>query len=524
MNKGKRWSALENQTLITNILKNQSIKETADVLGRSTYSITAQLEKILNHNNIDVKEIYQKILIDNIQNNKNLNVELNKKIKTKVIDDSFIKEEVNILLNDMISTIEETSHLNKEQLLCYNLAKSNKNILITGPGGCGKSTTIKEIIKYYKRKNINIGVTSSTGISASLINGTTLHSFLQIGLGTKTYTELYEKLKYKSNQKDYKKLKNLQVLIIDEISMIDDKLFTKIAAYLSLIKEIKKPFGGIQLILCGDFYQLPPVNNTYCFKSNIWSRLKIKVIELKTQMRQYDDLEFQNILNNIKENNITEEIYNKLEKLKENKLNSEIKPTILYSKNIDVDRINNNELDKLIKKTNVSTYEFPIKYDYTNKDIKKHLSNPHGLHNLEKKLILCKGLQVMVTHNVDINNKITNGTRGVIVSINYPNVIIKTLSGEIYIMPYVKHINDIDENITYEYMPLKLAYAITIHKSQGQTLDYIQIDLGKNIFENGMAYVALSRAKTLKSIYLSKLDMSAFKVNNEVIKFYKSLK
>ena len=389
------------------------------------------------------------------------------------------------------------------------------NFIVTH--NCGKSTVLKSIIKYLKRKNKNIGITSSTGISATLINGTTLHSFLKIGLATKSSQELYDKIIF--NKPIYNKLKKLEVLIIDEISMIDNVLFNKIAAYLSLIKGIKKPFGKIQLILCGDFYQLPPVENTYCFNSNIWNRLNLQKIELKKQMRQIDDSYFQYMLEQVKINNITDDIFSKLSELKNKTIHSEIKPTILYSKNVDVNKINQNEFLKLVNSTNNKVFEFPIKFESSNSKIKTFIkNNPQYTETLK----LCKGLQIMVTHNVDIKNKITNGTRGIITEINNFVIKIKTLDDSYYNIEYTKYENDSDENIIFDYIPLKLAYAITIHKSQGQTLDYVQISLGRDIFDYGMAYVALSRAKTLDSIVLSDLSKYAFKTNPEVIEFYNS--
>jgi hypothetical protein len=122
-----------------------------------------------------------------------------------------------------------------------------------------------------------------------------------------------------------------------------------------------------------------------------------------------------------------------------------------------------------------------------------------------------------------LSKKIVNGTRAIIEEINYPNILIKTIDNTLYNISYVKYINEFDNEIQYDYIPIKLAYAITIHKSQGQTLDYIEIDLGSSVFEYGMAYVALSRAKNLKSIYISNLSRNSFKVNNEVIEFYKNL-
>lgn len=388
------------------------------------------------------------------------------------------------------------------------------NFIVTH--NCGKSHVLKSIIKYLKRKNKNIGITSSTGISASLINGTTLHSFLKIGLAKKSALELYNQIK--SNITVYNKLKKLEVLIIDEISMIDNILFNKIAAYLSLIKEIKKPFGKIQLVLCGDFFQLPPIENTYCFNSNIWNRLNFTKIELTQQIRQSNDISFQYILEQVKINNITNDIYSQLSLLKNKTLNNDIKPTILYSKNVDVDKINQKEFLKLVATNNNSIFEFPLKYNNSNSKIKKFIKNNT---NYPETIKLCKGLQIMVTHNININNKITNGTRGVIVDIHHNFIKIKTLNNSFYNIEYIKFQHDFDENITFEFIPLKLAYAITIHRSQGQTLDYIQIDLGDNIFDYGMAYVALSRAKSLDSIVLTDLSKNAFKTNYEVIEFYK---
>lgn len=566
MNKGKRWQEEENISIISNILNNISINQISNLLGRSEYAISKQIEKLLSNYGVNITELYQNLLIQKIKEysnkfkidfkinlNNNLNNNFNNNFNNEIFSNENdckknnneskneeydeneeskknnfkIKNEVTICLDDIVNNVinytEDTNNLNQEQIKCYNTAIKGKNLLITGSGGVGKSTVIKQIIKYFKRNNKNIGVTSSTGVSASLINGTTIHSFLKIGLATNSHVELYEKLKAKKNKQDYNKLRRLEVLIIDEISMIDDKLFNKIAAYLSLIKEIKKPFGKIQIILCGDFYQLPPINNTYCFKSNIWNRLKINIIELKQQMRQIEDIKFQSILNNVKINNITDEIYEELSKLKTNILHNDIKPTIMYSRNMDIDKINTFEFNKLVNNTNAKKYSFPIKYDEINKKIKKYIKTIE-----DSELILCKGLQVMVTHNIDIANKITNGTRAIIIDIIYDAfssiVKIKTLDNKKYDIKYVTYKNEFDNDIKYEFMPLKLAYAITIHKSQGQTLDYIQIDLGNSIFEYGMAYVALSRAKNLKSITLSDLSKNAFKANNEVIAFYNMIK
>jgi ATP-dependent DNA helicase PIF1 len=519
MNKGKRWSTSENDLLISQIFNNNTLNDLSIELGRTKGGIIKQLEKLLLQKNIDPHSLYEQLLLTNIKSTFSLNNNLLSEDNSDNIENTLIQTEINFILNDIIYEIEEIKDLNEEQLLCYQQVKNGKNLLITGSSGVGKSMVLKSIIKYLKLKNKKIGVTSSTGISATLINGTTIHSFLKIGIATKSAQELYDKIIF--NKPIYNKLKKLEVLIIDEISMIDNVIFNKIAAYLSLIKGIKKPFGKIQLILCGDFYQLPPVENTYCFNSNIWNRLNLQKIELKKQMRQIDDTYFQYLLEQVKINNITDDILSKLSTLKNKSINQEIKPTILYSKNVDVDKINQNEFLKLVNTTNNKVFEFLIKFDESNSKIKTFIKN--NSQYLET-LKLCKGLQIMVTHNVDIKNKITNGTRGVIIDINNSIIKIKTLDGTIYNIEYTQYKHDLDNNITFSYIPLKLAYAITINKSQGQTLDYILINLGKDIFNYGMAYVALSRAKTLDSVILSDLSRSAFKTNPEVIEFYKNFK
>lgn len=514
MNKGKRWQVEENILMINQILENKTISNISNDLGRSDYAITKQLEKLLMNENINILNMYNDLLIKTIKENKN---SLYKQLMYNEISIN-INPEIKLLMNDIINEIEDLSELNEEQFACYDLATKGKNILITGSGGVGKSTVLKKIINYYKRNKKNIAVTASTGVAASLINGTTLHSCLKIGIANKPVNDLYDSLISKVNKSDYNRLKKLDVLIIDEISMIDDKLFTKIAGYLSLIKNIKKPFGKIQIILCGDFYQLPPIKNDYCFKSKIWDKLKIKVVELKKQMRQLDDIKLQNILENIKKNNITDSIYEELEKLQNNKLNNTIRPTIMYSKNVDIDKINTTEFNNLVKKYNYYVYTFPIKYDTNNKKIDNFIKKLD-----EKEIKLCKGLQIMITYNIDLDNKITNGTRAIIENIDYPNIMIRTIDNILYNISYVKYINEFDNEIQYEYIPIKLAYALTIHHSQGQTLDYIEIDLGDTIFEYGMAYVALSRAKKLNSIYISNLSRNAFKINKDVVKFYENI-
>ena len=388
------------------------------------------------------------------------------------------------------------------------------NLTITH--NCGKTHVLKKIIKYMNNKKKKIGVTGSTGVSATLISGTTIHSFLKIGIAKKSANELYEIIKSRYPLV-YHKIKKLEVLILDEISMIDNILFSKIGKIISLIKEVKRPFGDLQIILCGDFAQIKPVNNTYCFESVIWKLLKLNTVLLTEQIRQRDDNEFQLILSQLRYGEMTDEIFNRLKQLKKHTFENDVKPTILYSKNVNVDKINEREYQKLIDEGN-REYIFKIKYNELNKNVSKLIKS------LDKTEIkLCKGLQVMITYNIDIENKLVNGTRCVIHDINNSIITVKTFDGQLHNISYIRYIDDNDSNIFYEYIPLKLAFAITIHKSQGSTISLLEMDLGDDIFEYGQFYTSISRGTHLSNIKLLGLSRNSCKCHPKVIEFYKNL-
>ena len=185
MNKGKRWQNDENILIVKEIINNNSIKNLSTILERSEYAIIKQLEKLLLNENINMINLYNNLLINKIIENKN---NLYKQLDYQ---EHSIDPEISLVIENIIQDIEDTNSLNEEQLLCYNLAKSGKNLFITGSGGCGKSYIIKKIIKYNLRKNVNIGITASTGIAASLIGGTTLHSYLKIGINNKQNNKYY---------------------------------------------------------------------------------------------------------------------------------------------------------------------------------------------------------------------------------------------------------------------------------------------------------------------------------------------
>jgi ATP-dependent DNA helicase PIF1 len=398
--------------------------------------------------------------------------------------------------------------MNEKQLDAFNIVKTGCNLFLTGAAGTGKSFTIKSIINYLELKNYNYGLTAMTGCAAVLIGGQTIHSFLYLNI-SRNLDEIYKNLeKYKGY---LNKLKKLQVLIIDEISMMDEVLFELINNLLMRIKNNTKIFGGIQMILVGDFYQLPPVIGDFCFTSPVWELLNLKKIILTELIRQKDDNVLQEILSEIRNGGISKETFNILSSLKEKEFtNKDIKPTRLFPINTNVDKINNYEFKKLLKLNNNNKFEY-----------KASKINPKDKITDEKlkefDIVLTLNAQIMVIRNISIENKLFNGTRGVIVELNDDHVIIKDINDNLHTINY--YIDNIkDRNI--KFMPLKLAYAISIHKSQGASIDYIEVDLGDDIFISGQLYTALSRATNINNIRIINLSKLSFIKNEKVINFY----
>jgi ATP-dependent DNA helicase PIF1 len=404
--------------------------------------------------------------------------------------------------------------LNSKQHLAVEQTIKGENILITGPAGTGKSYTIKFIIELLKADNKNIGLTAKTGTAAFIIGGQTIHSFMGLGICDGSIADIFIKIKKQSNI--YKRLAELDVLIIDEVSMLDSLLFEKISDIFCYIKSnsvkdtelLNKPFGGIQIILIGDFCQLAPVNGIYCFLSKLWQDANIKVVLLEELVRQNDDILFQQILQIIRKGKCTDNILKVLNALKETEFEDEIIPTKLYPKNINVDKINDIEVNKL-KEIGNNTYT------YTAEATKDNIANI-SKYNIE----LVENSQVIVTRNIDISAGIVNGMRGVVKNLFKDFVVIKDTQGIFHNISYYKDIFDKKSKSYILHMPLKVSYALSIHKSQGMTIDALEIDLGDNIFTCGQAYTALSRAKSLKSIKIIEVSKESFKINPYVKAFY----
>ena len=399
--------------------------------------------------------------------------------------------------------------LNEEQKYALRSVMEGHNILLTGSAGTGKSYTIKYIIEYLNNANKNYAITASTGTAAVIIGGQTLHSFLGLGLGTGSVKEILGNIL--KNKKKHENILKLDVLIIDEISMIDRDLFDKISEVLSIIKSCDACFGNIQLILVGDFCQLAPVKGKYCFLSDIWNKINIKIVLLEKLIRHDEDLLFQKILKIVRKGKCTDNIIKVLDRLRDTEFDNGIIPTKLYPINVNVDKINNIEIEKLKAQGNISkTYAAITSCDKENEGEKFAIE-------------LTLNAQVIIIRNINVEESLVNGTRGVIKHLGADYVIINDINGNIHTIKYYTDTfnNKISSKSSYIiHMPIRICYALSIHKSQGMTIDALELDLGANIFTCGQSYTALSRAKKLSSIKIIDVDKNSFRTNIDVKNFY----
>ena len=439
--------------------------------------------------------------------------------------------------------------LSKEQQIAFNKYAQGHNIFITGPGGSGKSELIRTIHKHAHRTFKDLHVTALTGCAAVLLNckAKTLHSWAGIGLGNGTIEQLIRKVRQNSFAKAL--WKGTDILVVDEVSMLSLKLFETLNAIGKAIRGNLKPFGGIQLIFSGDFYQLPPVGDKdepdtqkFCFESSDWNIVfeRENQIQLKKIFRQTDET-YLTILNQIREGKIKRKSNELLLEYVGRPISSNliVEPTKLYPIKRQVEQINIIKMDALpgIVK------EFKVKYkkDYemsktdrmkrlifTEKDIQTELDYLAGNLLCDKEMKLKVGAQVMCIINLrtDAGDIILcNGSQGIITSFceltGYPKVIFN--NGIERIMTPHAWISETIPGIGVEQVPLILAWALTIHKSQGATMDSAEIDVGSGIFECGQTYVAISRVKSLDGLYLTSFDARRIRINKKAKDFYDSL-
>lgn len=403
--------------------------------------------------------------------------------------------------------------MNQTQAL--KILKSGENVFLTGSAGAGKTYVLNQYIDYLKARKIRVAVTASTGIAATHMNGSTIHSWA--GIGIKDILSSSD-LRNMSTKKYLKKnLEKSQVLIIDEISMLHLNQLNLVNTVLKHFKDTRAAFGDIQLVVAGDFFQLPPIGDTpikerFSFMSNAWVEADFRVCYLTEQYRQSNN-SLNAILNEIRSASVSQNSINLLQEASKTVLKDNWEPTKLYTHNVDVDRINKSELVNLKGETKI----FKARTKGNEKILASFKKSVQAAEVIDLKI----GAKVMfVKNNPELGY--INGSLGEVIDysedIGFP--IVRLLNGQKITAAYDSWSLEDDAGkslVTYDQVPLRLAWAITVHKSQGMTLDAAEIDLSKT-FEKGQGYVALSRLKELQNLKLIGFNNTAIEVDSLALK------
>lgn len=391
------------------------------------------------------------------------------------------------------------------------ILKSGRNVFLTGSAGAGKTYVLNQYINYLKKHKIGVAITASTGIAATHMNGMTIHSWAGIGIKDEISINQMSKLKEKKFFRD--KMDNVKVLIIDEISMLHRNQLELVNRVLKFFKENEMAFGGIQVIFSGDFFQLPPIGNQeetsrqkFAFMSDAWLEAEPVICYLTEQHRQSEN-DLNTILNEIRNGKVSQKSIDLLESRVEFHPDEGEQQTKLFTHNADVERINKNYLEQI----GSSSKFFPAV-----------LKGSEGLLEILKKSVLAPenlelktGAQVMfIKNNYEVGY--VNGTLGRVSGFNDKgNPLVKTIDNDL-IEAKAETWAIEDETgkplASFVQIPLRLAWAITVHKSQGMTMDAAMIDLGR-AFEKGQGYVALSRLRDLSGLKLRGLNQTALEVD-----------
>jgi len=405
-----------------------------------------------------------------------------------------------------------------KQETALKLLKAGENVFLTGSAGAGKTYTLNQYINYLKVRKVPVAITASTGIAATHMNGMTIHTWAGIGIKDSLSDDDLKRMKERKYLKEH--LENAQVLIIDEISMLHAKQLNLVNQVLKYFKESDEAFGGIQVIVAGDFFQLPPVGRNgeanrdkFCFMSDAWVEAKFRVCYLTEQHRQDDEI-LNQILNAIRAQNIQADHIQALQQSRDQDIGDTF--TRLYTHNMDVDNINYQHLNEI----DTESHQFNAVLDGNEKLIETLKSSVRA----PEELSLKKNAKVMfVKNNFDMGY--INGSLGEVIGFEeddqqglLPKV--KLTDGTtLLVEPETWSIeNESGKAIaSFQQIPLRLAWAITIHKSQGMTLEAAEINL-THTFEKGQGYVALSRLKSLSGLRLLGFNQQALELDSLAIK------
>ncbi|HET9173714.1 MAG TPA: HRDC domain-containing protein [Candidatus Saccharimonadales bacterium] len=404
------------------------------------------------------------------------------------------------------------------QAQALNIMLSGANVFLTGAPGAGKTFVLNKYIHRARTTGKNVAVTASTGIAATHIGGVTIHSWS--GLGIRDVLSEWDKTMLASNTQLVKRYNATDVLVIDEVSMLHGSRLDMVNETAKLLRGSDDPFGGMQVILVGDLFQLPPVSrNTelvdFAHTSAAWNELDPNICYITEQHRVAGEDGLLDLLTAMRRG--------ELETMHQEMLQSRLGQhsdagkaiTRLYSHNIDVDAINARHL--LALKSESHTYHMRTKGAKARVEgLIKSLLAP-------EELVLKIGAEVMFVAN-DFATGFVNGSRGVVVGFENSLPLVKSHKGKVIkVEPYSWTISE-DGRVKAEavQLPLRLAWAITIHKSQGMSLDAAEIDLSKS-FTPGMGYVALSRVRSLEGLYLAGINAMALQLHPDIYEFDRRL-
>jgi ATP-dependent DNA helicase PIF1 len=427
--------------------------------------------------------------------------------------------------------------LSQEQQEVFDAYSTGKNVFMTGPGGTGKSYLIHAIYMDAVKNGKQVQVCALTGTASILLNcnAKTVHSWAKIGLATGPNEAILQKiLRFKKT----KPWVSTTLLIVDEVSMMSLKLFELLDYLGQKIRKNTNPFGGIQIIFSGDFFQLPPVpdrndpdTGKFCFESARWSSTFNHQIELKQNFRQGDNI-FARILNQIRVGKLYKSGFDMLKsRVGVDASGNIVQPIKLYPRKYSVDMINQEEMSKIVEVEQVyhaKLVKADVDPDVSPEAIAEEEAYLRKNALCEEEVRLKKGAQVMCIANVDLEiAKICNGSVGVILDFvatpagSFPFV--RFNNGAERIMGYHHWPSENIEGLSIAQVPLILAWAVTIHKSQGATLDLMEIDVGSDVFEYGQTYVGLSRVRDINGLYIKSFVPEKIKVNPKVQAFYERM-
>ena len=429
--------------------------------------------------------------------------------------------------------------LSLEQQQAFERYSAGDNVFLTGPGGTGKSLLVRKIYQDCKDRNKHVAVCALTGCAAVLLQcrAKTIHSWAGVG---RCYGEQHKIIERVADNK-FKRAnwKDADVLIVDEVSMMSRKLFEVLNNIAKLIKKSQQPFGGMQVLFIGDFFQLPPVGEkgepdttAFCFESEEWFRVFPieNNIQLKKIFRQEDD-KYASALNQIREGKIKKSAYELLMKQvgKMPAADCLVQPTKLYPVRASVDQINKQELAKIDEEEhkfsvcrlhdlcNTGKKGRPQEIDFEFRYLEESIPG-------DKEIVLKKGAQVMYTINSQ-DTGLYNGSQGRVVGFSATGMPIVKFRGIHVPLEVTPHTwpSEALPHIGVRQLPLILCWALTIHKAQGATLEYAEIDVGSNVFESGQTYVALSRVKSIDGLFLTQFNYQKIITSKKVSEFYRRI-